>query len=61
MRGHKYRMTFEFVDTEQEAKERCVYYDSHATSYMRRHHPATYTPWENEARTMRKFIVWYYA
>lgn len=54
----KYRNTFEFVDTEQEAVKRCAVINSRYTAYMRKNHPASFTPWSSSDGKEQKFIVW---
>jgi len=63
MRG-RYRLTFEFADTEREARAEVIRINAHCTRYIRTHKPAHYTPWEaRDAQgrvTESKYIVWYY-
>ena len=54
----KYQYRFKFVDTEEEAKEFCEAQNRQATRYMRKNHPAHYTPWNS--RDEYKFVCWYY-
>lgn len=53
----RYRKTFKFFDTEEEAKVFCD--GENSCSYIRKHHPAHYTPWVSQDGTERKFIAWY--
>lgn len=56
----RYQKTFEFCDTEEQAKAMCQTIDARATRYMRKHHPAYYTPWTSQDGSENKFAVWYY-
>ena len=53
----KYKRTFEFFDTEDEAKEFCK--DRNINHHAGSENMATWTPWENKDRTEQKFVVWY--
>ena len=59
-----YNLTFEFADTEKEARAEVIRINAHCTPYIRRNKPAHYTPWEARDKqgnvTESKFIVWYY-
>lgn len=53
----KYQLWYEFAKSEEDAKRLCKLRDSQATPYMRKHHPAGYTPW-NCREEPGLFIVW---
>ena len=55
----KYITTFEFFDTEEQAKEFCETKNMNSSYYVRKNHPAHYTPWSSQDGTENKFIVWY--
>lgn len=58
----RYRLTFEFTETEEKAIELCKRLNDRATRYIRTHKPAHYTPWQANSNTdPMHFIVWYYA
>ena len=54
----KYRAWFEFVGTEDQAKEKCIYFDSLLNRYARKKYPAHYTPWSSQDGSENKFVVW---
>ena len=56
----KYQLTFEFHSTEEQAAAACERLNKTATPYMRKHHPAHYTPWESLDGRESKFIVWFH-
>ena len=56
--ARRYRMTFDFVDTEEEAKAFCD--TQNKNYYLRKKHPAHYTPWVSQDGREHKFVVWYY-
>ena len=57
----KYRYTFEFTETEPQAKALCDRLNARATRYIRQHKPAHYTPWQsNSKEDTAHFIVWYW-
>lgn len=53
----RYRRTFEFVDTEEQAKKICN--EKNKNRYVREHHTAFYTRWRSQDGTEQKFIVLY--
>ena len=56
----KYRLTFDFTETEEQAKALCNRINSNYSYYMRKNHPAHYTPWTAQDGTSEKhFVVWY--
>ena len=56
----KYHLTFKFCDTEGVAQALCGEINANATPYMRRKHPAHYTPWDSRDGKEHCFVVWYY-
>lgn len=56
----RYMSWFEFVKTEQEAKNLVDLLNSRATPYMRKNHPAHYTPWTDSKTKIAQFVVWSY-
>lgn len=57
----RYEFTFQFCDTEEEAKELCEYISKHSNAYCRKCHPARYTPWVSKDGKENKFVVaWYW-
>lgn len=56
----KYRYTFDFVETEKEAIEKCARINKELTYYMRKHKPAHYTPWKSADGKENIFVVLYY-
>lgn len=54
----RYRKTFTFANTEQEAQTLCAEFNRNP--YLRRKHPAHYTPWTSRDQTEHKFVVWHY-
>lgn len=57
--ARKYRMTFVFADTEEQAKRFCD--NENKNRYIRKHHKAHYTPWVSRDGSEHKFVVWYAA
>lgn len=58
--SRRYRYTFDFVDTQEQAQALCDRINAGYTRYMRKNHPAHYTSWESENGQEHKFVVWYY-
>lgn len=56
----RYRKIFEFCGTEEQAQALCANINANATRYMRKKHPAHYTPWSSQDGKEHKFVVWYY-
>lgn len=54
----RYRKTFKFCETENEAKRFCE--SENKNRYIRKHHPAHYTPWSSQDGKEHKFIAWYF-
>ena len=55
--GKRYRKTFKFFDTSDQAKVFCD--NENLIHYIKKHHPASYTPWSSECGKENKFIAWY--
>lgn len=53
------RRTFQFVETEQEAKELCESIQKNQNSYRKQFHKPSYTPWESSDHKEHLFVVWY--
>lgn len=53
----RYSMTFKFFDTEEQAKSFCD--NENLNRYIRKNHPAHYTPWTSQDGTEHKFVAWY--
>ena len=56
----KYRYTFEFATTEEQAKAICDRVNKQYTYYMRKHHKAHYTQYKPKPDSEPEFVVWYY-
>ena len=56
----KATMNFRFVNTEAEAVALTEQRQAQATRYMRKKHPAHFTPWESQDRSTKKFVVFWY-
>lgn len=54
------QMTFEFVDTEEQAIKMCNRINSEANSYRRKNKPARYTPWDSQDGRQHLFVVIYW-
>lgn len=52
-------LIFEFVDTEEEAKNLVEFYMKQSSSYMKKKRPPYYLPWTSLDKTEHKFIVWH--
>ena len=57
----KYNLTFEFKETEEQAKNFCKNVSKGLSYYMRKNKPAIYTPWQSKDGKENLFICWYYA
>ena len=55
--ANRYRLTFTFANTEEQAKIFCD--NENKNAYIRKNHPAHYTPWSSQDETEHKFICWY--
>jgi hypothetical protein len=57
----KYHLGFTFAATEGEARRMVEQFNSEATPYMRKRHPAHFTPWQSSSQTdPAHFVVWHY-
>lgn len=56
----KYRYTFEFVETEEEARRFCERENTTGSAYKRKNKKAHFTPWTSKDGTEKRFICWYY-
>lgn len=55
----KYYPTFDFVETEEKAKQLCAHIDEGHTPYIRKHHPSTYARWSASDGSFTGFAVKY--
>ena len=55
----KYHTTFDFVQTEDEAKKLCASIDAKHNYYIRKVHPSTYTRWNSSDGKFHGFAVKY--
>ena len=55
--ARRYRTTFEFFDTENQAIAFCS--KENQNSYIKKNHTAHYTPWSSQDGSENKFIAWY--
>jgi hypothetical protein len=56
----KYRLSFDFVETEEQAQTLCNRINANYSYYMRKNHPAHYTPWTpQDGKSNKKFVVLY--
>jgi hypothetical protein len=56
----RYRFTFEFFDTVEQAMLFCDNHNKNASYYIRKKKPAHVMPWSGEDGTEHKYIVTYY-
>lgn len=56
----RYGRSFRIFKTEAEAKGFCAEVNA-SNAYLRRHHPAHYTPWSSQDGQETGFVAWYYA
>lgn len=56
----KKQYTFEFTKTEEQAINLCNRINKRQNYYMRKHHPAHYTPWSSQNGKEHLFVVFYY-
>ena len=54
----KYRLTYQYTDTEQQAQQLVKELNATATPYQRRRYPAHYTPVTYD--DWSGFVVWYH-
>jgi hypothetical protein len=59
MYNGRYIKTWQFAETESEARTICARENATGTAYKRRKHPAYYTPWSSTDGHEHKYIVWY--
>ena len=57
--ANRYRWTFKFFDTEEQAELFCNNENENANSYVRKNHKAHHTPWSSQDGTENKYIAWY--
>ena len=56
----RYRLTFEFAETREQAQTLCEKINAGYTYYMRKNHPAKFTPWKaSDGDNKYNFVVWY--
>ena len=55
----KYYPTFEFVETEEKAKQLCASIDAKHTPYIRKYKPSTYAHWSASDGSYPCFCVKY--
>lgn len=53
----RYRRTFKFFNTEEQAKVFCD--NENLNSYVRKNHKAYYTHWNSLDGTENKYLAWY--
>lgn len=56
----RYNLTYEFFNTEEQARAFCERENASGTAWKREKHKAHFTQWTNSKQTERKFIAWYY-
>ena len=56
----KYNLTFEFKETEEQAKNFCENVNKRLSYYMRKNKPAHFTPWSSQDGKEKLFVCWYY-
>ena len=54
------RLTFQFVDTEEQAKELCANIQRNQNSYRKKFYKPNYTPWTSQDGKEHLFVVWYH-
>jgi len=57
--ARRLQLTFDFVDTTEQAQSLCEKRNKESSRYCRRKYPAHYTPWISSDGNEHKFIVWY--
>lgn len=56
----RYRLTFEFTETREQAQALCDKINAGYTYYMRKNNPAHFTPWKaSDGDSKYNFVVWY--
>ena len=53
-------LTFQFVDTEEQAKDLVNSIQANQNAYRKKHHKPSYTPWTSTDGKEHKFVVWYH-
>lgn len=56
----KYQLTYNILDTEEEARMFCDNENKCATRHIRTKHPAHYANWDSNDGAEHKFIAWYH-
>lgn len=57
-----YQTMFKFFETAEQAERFCDSCNKSATAYIRKHHPAHFTPWQSGSPTdTAHFVAWYYS
>lgn len=56
----RYKLSFEIVNTESEAKAFCERENTTGTRYKQKNKKAHYTPWSDSHNCKHKFVCWYY-
>lgn len=56
----KYNLRYKFFNTQEEAQNFCSMHNASATAYMRKKHPANFTPWRSKDGSENLFVCWYY-
>lgn len=55
--ARRYRKTFQFFNTEEEAQSFCNI--KNQDYYIRKNHKSYYTPWSSSNGLEHKFVAWY--
>lgn len=56
----RYKLTFDFFDTAEQAQAFCERENASGTAWKRAKYKAHFTPWTDSKQTEHKFIAWYY-
>lgn len=57
----RYTLSAVFTATQSDAQRMVEQFNSAATPYMRKRHPAHFTPWQSSSQTdSAHFVVWHY-
>lgn len=57
--ARRYRNTFQFFDTEKEARNFCDKRNKISSYYVKKNHKSFYTPWSSSDGSENKFIAWF--
>jgi len=57
--SNRYKRTFNFYDTEDQAREFCNSFNKEASYYIRKNHKASYAPWISQDGKENSFVAWY--